>query len=109
MAYKGLAKEKEALDASFKILSQKKKENGTSQSEHNQKNEDENLSSEEQNQFKDPLQAASKVMMKPHIYVLLLFWLPVIVLCIPVTRTGSLYLELLLSVYLLVMNVTFFN
>lgn len=64
MAYKGLAKEKEALDASFKILSQKKKENGTSQSEHNQKNEDENLSSEEQNQFTDPLQAASKVIMK---------------------------------------------
>lgn len=72
MAYKGLAKEKEALDASFKILSQKKKENGTSQSEQNQKNEDENVSSEE-NQFTDPLQAASKVMMKPHINILLLF------------------------------------
>lgn len=63
MAYKGLAKEKEALDASFKVLSQKKKENATSQSEQNHKNEDENVSSEE-NQFTDPLQSASKVMMK---------------------------------------------
>lgn len=64
MAYKGLAKEKEALDASFKVLSQKKKENATSQSEQNHKNEDEKVSSEEQNQFTDPLQSASKVMMK---------------------------------------------
>lgn len=63
MAYKGLAKEKEALDASFKVLSQKKKENATSQSEQNHKNEDENVSSEE-NQFTDSLQSASKVMMK---------------------------------------------
>lgn len=110
MAYKGLAKEKEALDASFKILSQKKKESGTSQSEQNQKNEDENVSSEE-NQFTDPLQAASKVMMKPHIYILLLFWLLVIVFCmhyiVPVMGTWSLCLEFLLCVYFLVMNVTF--
>lgn len=81
MAYKGLAKEKEALDASFKVLSQKKKENATSQSEQNHKNEDENVSSEEQNQFTDPLQSASKVIMKPHIYILLLFWLLIMVLC----------------------------
>lgn len=60
VAYKGLAKEKEALDASFKVLSQKKKENATSQSEQNHKNEDEKVSSEEQNQFTDPLQSASK-------------------------------------------------
>lgn len=72
MAYKGLAKEKEALDASFKVLSQKKKENATSQSEQNHKNEDEKVSSEE-NQFTDPLQSASKVIMKPHIYVRLIF------------------------------------
>lgn len=81
MAYKGLAKEKEALDASFKVLSQKKKENATSQSEQNHKNEDENVSSEEQNQFTDPLQSASKVIMKPHIYIRLIFWLLIMVLC----------------------------
>lgn len=61
VAYKGLAKEKEALDASFKILSQKKNENGATLS--GPTNEDDNQADggKEENQFTDPLLVTSTV------------------------------------------------
>ncbi|XP_062585850.1 GRIP and coiled-coil domain-containing protein 1-like [Saccostrea cucullata] len=60
VAYKGLAKEKEALDASLKILSQKKTEHETSTSEHKQEGEHQAEAEKKENQFTDPLQSTHK-------------------------------------------------
>ncbi|XP_061168512.1 GRIP and coiled-coil domain-containing protein 1-like [Saccostrea echinata] len=60
VAYKGLAKEKEALDASLKILSQKKTESDSPSSEHKQEGEHQSTTDKKENQFTDPLQATHK-------------------------------------------------
>lgn len=63
LAYKGLSKEKEALDASFKILSQKKSENEAPLSDQKKKieGEDQSNCNEKENQFTDPLQVTNQV------------------------------------------------